>query len=584
MKYHRMLLALVLILALAPLSGSTRAEEQSCTVSDTADFCRAFAALSDAACPAFSISMPMTVYRSFVEADNSGWAFFHGSCGAAGYDGTLEDQGSTAVVHFTNVRYYSGCRIWAAVRDGTVDSLPASDQQTLQAAKDAVSSIRGTEAERFLQIHDWLCSHTDYFTDDDPENWNDRAEGALLHGQADCDGYADALFLLCRLSGLDVRYVSGEAVGGRTEQDAGHMWNAVKLDGRWVMTDVTWDDQEDGISYLYYCTGADRLRLDHTWHEPLPDCSPCAADQYDLAPSGVPMTAVQDAGQADQVLADLAEVKPQRFLVLTGLDGEALESAMRRAGAASWSMLTAPGAVEFRDVAWHSAFHYCDSGEEAVRWINALDNETIPAELTLLFSPDCGPALFADEKTALERLIYTTRLAAPVLWGCSEEDYRLVIHDPVLLPDVLPIISSDESLEQYLDQALASQPGTLEFMLDGSFAAVFRSADLFDQLYRRGVSGSDGLYLLGGVRVQVTGILYYPEYRIVTTRQEALDYLQDCAGRGVSDCRLYCPEPLYHQWTADGGREFFQLLTDAGYSLSSFGFIDAYRLIILGED
>ena len=43
------------------------------------------------------------------------------------------------------------------------------------------------------------------------------------------------------MSGIDCIRICGEA-GDVTEDDRGHAWNMVKLDGKWYYVDTTWDD------------------------------------------------------------------------------------------------------------------------------------------------------------------------------------------------------------------------------------------------------------------------------------------------------------------------------------------------------
>ena len=76
---------------------------------------------------------------------------------------------------------------------------------------------------------------------DDVLDEGDGCIGALLNGQADCDGYADAMFLVGRLAGLNVRRQYGDSAnGGVSGWFTTHMWNLIELDGSWRMMDVTW--------------------------------------------------------------------------------------------------------------------------------------------------------------------------------------------------------------------------------------------------------------------------------------------------------------------------------------------------------
>ena len=70
------------------------------------------------------------------------------------------------------------------------------------------------------------------------------AYGALIEGNAVCQGYTEAMALfLDRLNVTNYRIRSGS-----------HAWNALYLDDHWYHLDVTWDDpvMEDGSNYLQY--------------------------------------------------------------------------------------------------------------------------------------------------------------------------------------------------------------------------------------------------------------------------------------------------------------------------------------------
>ena len=59
------------------------------------------------------------------------------------------------------------------------------------------------------------------------------AASVLIGGCGNCQGFADAYYLLGTLAGLSLRYLAG--FKGR----APHLWNLLLLDGRWQTVDVT---------------------------------------------------------------------------------------------------------------------------------------------------------------------------------------------------------------------------------------------------------------------------------------------------------------------------------------------------------
>lgn len=72
--------------------------------------------------------------------------------------------------------------------------------------------------------------------------------GILLSGTGVCESYSKIFKMVCDELGIKdcICLIS-----------TSHMWNAVKLDGKWYVVDATWDDRESGTtpSYTYFLTG-----------------------------------------------------------------------------------------------------------------------------------------------------------------------------------------------------------------------------------------------------------------------------------------------------------------------------------------
>ncbi|MBP2619948.1 transglutaminase domain-containing protein [Streptococcus panodentis] len=72
------------------------------------------------------------------------------------------------------------------------------------------------------------------------------ASGVLLEGTGVCQSYAVAFNALAQEAGLNSLYVSGDVNTGDK-----HAWNLVKIDGQWLVVDVTWnDDDKDPNQFL----------------------------------------------------------------------------------------------------------------------------------------------------------------------------------------------------------------------------------------------------------------------------------------------------------------------------------------------
>ena len=82
--------------------------------------------------------------------------------------------------------------------------------------------------------------------------------GALVRGEAVCEGYAKSMQLLLSLAGMDCCTIRGRAEGVE------HMWNLVCIRESWYHVDPTWDDKDDIISYEYFNITTEDISQNHT--------------------------------------------------------------------------------------------------------------------------------------------------------------------------------------------------------------------------------------------------------------------------------------------------------------------------------
>lgn len=114
-----------------------------------------------------------------------------------------------------------------------------------------------TDFEKALWLHDWIIDNADY----DYSYSYCSAEGVLARGRGTCESYHGAYVLLLNRVGIDTGRITGN----------GHVWTAVKLDGKWYQVDTTWDDM--GVNYkdtyyehLYFGLTDYIIGLSHTDH------------------------------------------------------------------------------------------------------------------------------------------------------------------------------------------------------------------------------------------------------------------------------------------------------------------------------
>lgn len=116
------------------------------------------------------------------------------------------------------------------------------NQYVQNKAKEIVShaSIYSTDYEKLRYINNYLVDHCDYVPEavEDPDSHHAAftAFGCLIEGRAVCEGYTNSVQLLCEMLEIPCMKVTGTAYGGD------HIWNAVYLNDKWWMLDVTFND------------------------------------------------------------------------------------------------------------------------------------------------------------------------------------------------------------------------------------------------------------------------------------------------------------------------------------------------------
>ncbi len=140
-----------------------------------------------------------------------------------------------------------------------------------------LTSQLNTEVERFRAIYYWVCHNISGQYNLMEENkrkrkklkyrsealnlWNEDFKKEvftkLLHDKETlCTGYAYLIKELCNLAGLECEIVQGYGRANNIKIDGlkgpNHSWNAVKLNGKWYLSDATWSSGLiDMSTYLF---------------------------------------------------------------------------------------------------------------------------------------------------------------------------------------------------------------------------------------------------------------------------------------------------------------------------------------------
>lgn len=128
---------------------------------------------------------------------------------------------------------------------------------------------RETLYQKERAIHDYLVKSVAYGYPDNDESDDSEAYssyGALIKKEAVCNGYAEAMKLLCDIMEIPCKMMTGTSHGEH------HAWNLVQLeDEKWYQVDVTWDDPKPDVPgrilYNYFNITDEQSAIDHKWEE-----------------------------------------------------------------------------------------------------------------------------------------------------------------------------------------------------------------------------------------------------------------------------------------------------------------------------
>ena len=142
----------------------------------------------------------------------------------------VRSRGRGAVLT-AKVRYRDAVRMLAG------DVLTEDESAALEMARSITADILPLDAgERFQCVYDWLCTNVRYVHTAPGQKGYERlvgAAGVLPNGQANCQGFADVMYLLCGLCRIACEYRSARG------QRRLHVWNAVCIDGEWREVDAS---------------------------------------------------------------------------------------------------------------------------------------------------------------------------------------------------------------------------------------------------------------------------------------------------------------------------------------------------------
>ncbi len=147
------------------------------------------------------------------------------------------------------------CSIFAGTMDPKVRQVPKDTTELVfknpkeglpSVVKNLTQNVSGAQAKSKV-IHDWICDNISY---DTGMYFSGRVskqdyESVLKCKKAVCSGYTNLMNEMCRLAGIESIGISGYSKGfgyrGKLGNQPDHAWNAINVNGKWKLIDVTWD-------------------------------------------------------------------------------------------------------------------------------------------------------------------------------------------------------------------------------------------------------------------------------------------------------------------------------------------------------
>lgn len=169
---------------------------------------------------------------------------------------------------------YPGERVAYAYLHGDTSFLNEEEMKLYNEAEHIIKGAKynssGNPLYEELAIHDAITRRSTYYTEEpQPEFARFKtATGALIDGKANCQGYADAFYMLGTMCGFNVDKILGIADGDS------HVWNTINFgDGKTYFVDVTFDDPSfnsadtrDHNIYIYFNAPTDVVKATHSWY------------------------------------------------------------------------------------------------------------------------------------------------------------------------------------------------------------------------------------------------------------------------------------------------------------------------------
>lgn len=132
-------------------------------------------------------------------------------------------------------------RTGTPVPTGQMEEVPS----TVAGLAKQLAEGKSSERDKAIAFYDWVAKNIRY----DIVAYNagkypdPSAEATMLSRSGVCEGYARLFVAMCHAVGMEAEMVAGYSKGFAPDEDKSepdHAWNAVRVDGKWLLLDPTW--------------------------------------------------------------------------------------------------------------------------------------------------------------------------------------------------------------------------------------------------------------------------------------------------------------------------------------------------------
>lgn len=186
------------------------------------------------------------------------------NCGI--YQSNMHYSNSKRTFDYADIEYYPGFYVARSVKLGQAEQLTGKMLTLYQTARNILEEVGAANysdrIELQFALQEAILYRTEYYKGYSGGD-HDTSIGALINGRCECDGYADAFYMLADLSGFNVRFQSGVDL----DDNNGHLWNIIEHNGQWYFTDLTWcDSTNNHIHHMYSNIGHDIASECYIWN------------------------------------------------------------------------------------------------------------------------------------------------------------------------------------------------------------------------------------------------------------------------------------------------------------------------------